>query len=134
MKELLPFSCKELHTLYAVKEEIGRGGFGVVYAAKRKSDGVEVAIKEVSKDNDTLTEDNVPLEVALMQQVNDVPGVIKLITYFDTSDSLNSKDLFDFITDQGPLPEHMTREYQLVDTVIKCHGKGGEISRMRTFS
>ena len=46
MKELLPFSCKELHTLYAVKEEIGRGGFGVVYAAKRKSDGVEVAIKK----------------------------------------------------------------------------------------
>ena len=133
MKELLPFSCKELHTLYAVKEEIGRGGFGVVYAAKRKSDGVEVAIKEVSKDVDTLTEDNVPLEVALMQRVNDVPGVIKLISYFDTSDKFyvvmerfNSKDLFDFITDQGPLPEHMTRELfmQLVDTVIKCHEKG----------
>ena len=133
MKDLLPFSCKELHNLYAVKEEIGRGGFGVVYAAKRKSDGVEVAIKEVSKDIDTLTEDNVPLEVALMQRVNDVPGVIKLITYFDTSDSFyvvmerfNSKDLFDFITDQGPLPEHMTRELfmQLVDTVIKCHEKG----------
>ena len=133
LKDLLPFSCKELHTLYAVKEEIGRGGFGVVYAAKRKSDGVEVAIKEVSKDIDTLTEDNVPLEVALMQRVNDVPGVIKLITYFDTSDSFyvvmerfNSKDLFDFINDQGPLPEHMTRELfmQLVDTVIKCHEKG----------
>ena len=36
---------RELHTLYTMKEEIGRGGFGVVYAAKRKSDGVEVAIK-----------------------------------------------------------------------------------------
>ena len=133
LNDLLPFSCKELHTLYAVKEEIGRGGFGVVYAAKRKSDGVEVAIKEVSKDIDTLTEDNIPLEVALMQRVNDVPGVIKLITYFDTSDSFyvvmerfNSKDLFDFIADRGPLPEHMTRELfmQLVDTVIKCHEKG----------
>ena len=87
LKDLLPFSYKELHTLYAVKEEIGRGGFGVVYAAKRKSDGVEVAIKEVSKDIDLITEDNIPLEVALMQRVNDVPGVIKLITYFDTSDS-----------------------------------------------
>ena len=100
LKDLLPFSCKELHTLYAVKEEIGRGGFGVVYAAKRKSDGVEVAIKEVSKDIDLITEDNIPLEVALMQRVNDVPGVIKLITYFDTSDSFyvvmerfNSKNL-----------------------------------------
>ena len=133
LKYLIPFSCKELHTLYDVKEEIGRGGFGVVYAAKRKSDGVEVAIKEVSKDIDTLTEDTVPLEVALMQRVNDVPGVIKLITYFDTSDSFyvvmerfNSKNLFDFIIDQGPLPEHLTRELfmQLVDTIIKCHERG----------
>ena len=68
-----------------------------------------------------------------MQRVNDVPGVIKLITYFDTSDTFyvvmerfNSKDLFDFINDQGPLPEDMTRELfmQLVDTVFKCHEKG----------
>merc|ERR1719320_1493405 len=78
---------KELHTLYAVKEEIGRGGLGVVFAAERKSDGLEVAIKEVSKDIDMLNEDNVPLEVALMEQVNDVPGVIKLLDYFDTPDS-----------------------------------------------
>merc|ERR1711982_258678 len=125
LKDLIPFSCKvpsstmmvsrgrkELHTLYAVKEEIGRGGFGVVYAAERKSDGVEVA---------------------LMQQVNDVPGVIKLLDYFDTPDSFyvvmerfNSKDLFDFITEQGPLPEHLARDLfmQLVDTVSECHEKG----------
>merc|ERR1711862_590367 len=144
LKDLLPFSCKvpsstmtvsrgrkELHTLYAVKEEIGRGGFGVVFAAERKSDGLEVAIKEVSKD--MLTEDNVPLEVALMQQVNDVPGVIKLLDFFDTPDSFyvvmerfNSKDLFDFITEQGPLPEHLARDLfmQLVDTVSECHEKG----------
>ena len=29
---------RELDTLYAVKEEIGRGGFGVVFSAERKSD------------------------------------------------------------------------------------------------
>merc|ERR1711942_246697 len=147
LKDLLPFSCKapstssrvvsrgrkELHTLYTVKEEIGRGGFGVVFSAERKSDGLEVAIKEVSKDIDMLTEDNIPLEVALMQQVNDVPGVIKLLDYFDTADSFyvvmerfNSKDLFDFITEQGPLPENLAKDLfmQLVDTVNECHEKG----------
>merc|ERR1712058_151824 len=146
LKDLLPFSCKspssvvgvsrgrkELHMLYTVKEEIGRGGFGVVYSAERKSDGLEVAIKEVSKDIDTVTEDNVPLEVALMQQVNAVPGVIKLLDYFDTADSFyvvmerfNSKDLFDFISEQDPLPEHLARDLfmQLVDTVNECHEKG----------
>merc|ERR1712058_43644 len=146
LKDLLPFSCKspssvvgvsrgrkELHTLYTVKEEIGRGGFGVVYSAGRKSDGLEVAVKEVSKDIDMLTEDNIPLEVALMQQVNDVPGVIKLLDYFDTADSFyvvmerfNSKDLFDFITEQGPLSENLAKDLfmQLVDTVNECHEKG----------
>jgi len=146
LKDLLPFSCKspssvvgvsrgrkELHMLYTVKEEIGRGGFGVVYAAERKSDGLEVAVKEVSKDIDMLTEDNIPLEVALMEQVNDVPGVIKLLDYFDTADSFyvvmerfNSKDLFDFITEQGPLPENLAKDLfmQLVDTVNECHEKG----------
>ena len=87
LNDLLPFSCKELHTLYAVKEEIGRVGFGGVYAAKRKSDGVEVAIKEVSKDIDLITEDNILLEVALMQRVNDVPGVVKLIAKLSQSPS-----------------------------------------------
>ena len=124
---------RELDNFYAVKEEIGRGGVGVVYAAERKSDGLEVAIKEVLKDIDMITEDNIPLEVALMQQVKDVPGVIKLLDYFDTPDSFyvvmerfNSKNLFDFITEQGPLPEHLVRDLfmQLVDTVIKCHEKG----------
>merc|ERR1712168_688859 len=146
LKDLLPFSCKtpnhsmvvsrgrkELHKIYSVKEEIGRGGFGVVYTAERKSDGLAVAVKEVSKDIDMLSEDNVPLEVALMQQVNDVPGVIKLLDYFDTAgcfyivmERFNSKDLFDFITEQGPLPEHLARDLfmQLVDTVSECHEKG----------
>jgi serine/threonine protein kinase len=124
---------KELNALYEVKDVIGSGGFGVVYAAKRKSDGLEVAVKEVSKDSDTLTNNNVPLEVALMQQVNDVPGVIKLIDYFDTADSFyivmerfNSKDLFDFISEQGPLSEALSRDLfsQLVNTVSECHKKG----------
>ena len=57
LKDLLSFSSKsetcsthdnqkrDLHAFYTVKEEIGRGGFGVVFAAERRSDGIEVAIK-----------------------------------------------------------------------------------------
>ena len=36
LNDLLPFSYKELHTLYAVKEEIGRGGFGLFMLQRGK--------------------------------------------------------------------------------------------------
>ena len=59
--------------------------------------------------------------------------MIKLIDYFDTADSFyimmerfNSKDLFDFISEQGPLSEALSRDLfsQLVNTVSECHKKG----------
>jgi len=140
LSDLLPFSCKnskrgrrDLHALYTVKEEIGRGGFGIVFAAERRSDKAEVAIKQVSKDAEAGVDSNIPLEVALLQQVNDVPGVIKLLDYFETPDCFYivmerfaSKDLFDFISEQGPLQESIARDIfsQIVDTVSECHKKG----------
>merc|ERR1712165_623031 len=75
---------KDFHTQYLVKEQLGKGGFGVVYSAVRRSDGLEVAVKEVNKDERVVVGDNnMPLEVALMQQLQDVPGVIRFIDYFD---------------------------------------------------
>ena len=50
-----------------------------------------------------------PLELKLLQNVQSVQGVIKLLDFFEKADSFiyvlekpsNSKDLFDFITDNG---------------------------------
>merc|ERR1712007_7981 len=64
----LELGKKDCHAKYTVKEQLGKGGFGVVYSAVRRSDGLEVAVKEVSKDEKVmLGSDNMPLEVALMQ-------------------------------------------------------------------
>ena len=125
---------RDFHAQYAVKEQIGKGGFGTVYSAVRRRDGIEVAVKEVSKDERVVVgSNNLPLEVALMQQVQDVPGVIRFIDYFDMQhcfyivmERLHSKDLFDFISEQGPLPEALARDLfrQLLTTVIACHQKG----------
>merc|ERR1711881_385436 len=72
----LELGKKDFHSKYTVKEQLGKGGFGVVYSAVRRSDGLEVAVKAVSKDEKVmLGSDNIPLEVALMQHVQDVPGV-----------------------------------------------------------
>merc|ERR1711997_13745 len=125
---------KDFHAKYTVKEQLGKGGFGVVYSAVRRSDGLEVAVKEVSKDEKVmLGSDNMPLEVALMQQLQDVPGVIKLIDYFEMNHSyfivmerFNCKDLFDFISEQGPLPETLAKDLfkQILQTIMGCHKRG----------
>merc|ERR1712046_413580 len=125
---------KDFHTQYLVKEQLGKGGFGVVYSAVRRSDGLEVAVKEVNKDERVVVGDNnMPLEVALMQQLQDVPGVIRFIDYFDMQtcfyivmERFHSKDLFDFISEQGPLPEALAKDIfrQLLTTLVSCHQKG----------
>merc|ERR1712179_415046 len=75
----------------------------------------------------------IPLEVALMEQVQDVPGVIRLIDYFDMQhcfyivmERFNSKDLFDFISEKGALPESLAKDLfrQIVGSVIGCYNKG----------
>merc|ERR1711881_151 len=125
---------KDFHAQYMVKEQLGKGGFGVVYSAVRRCDGLEVAVKEVNKDERVVVGNgNLPLEVALMQQLQDVPGVIRFIDYFDMQtcfyivmERFHSKDLFDFISEQGPLPEALAKEIfrQLLTPLVSCHQKG----------
>merc|ERR1712108_91274 len=125
---------KDFHAKYTVKEQLGKGGFGVVYSAVRRCDGLEVAVKEVGKDEKVmLGSDNMPLEVALMQQLQDVPGVIKFIDYFEMNhcyfivmERFHCKDLFDFISEQGPLPETLAKDLfkQILQTIVGCHKRG----------
>merc|ERR1712113_878628 len=116
---------------------LGKGGFGRVFSAVRLSDGLEVAVKEVIKDtryqDDNKVQTDIPTEVALMQQVQNIPGVIRILDYIDDTDSyyivierINSKDLFDFITEEGPLPERFASKMfsDIVKTVINCRDCG----------
>jgi len=118
---------------YKLDQVIGKGGFGTVYSATRKSDGMKVAIKEIAKDNLINVDEGVPLEVILLQHVADVEGVVHLLDYFDLGETFvivmekfNGTDLFDFISKQGVLTEKMAKDIfgQVVETVYKCMEEG----------
>ena len=130
--DILVPTKNDFHSQYLIKEKIGEGGFGVVYSAVRKVDGLRVAVKKIPKEVKTI-DTEIPLEVHLMQQVGEVPGAIKFIDYFHMTDGFyivmeqfNSMDLFDYITVHGPPSECLARNFfrQLVDTVVDCHMKG----------
>jgi len=80
---------REFSKLYKLGGELGKGGFGVVYAAVRRADKLQVAVKEVYKAKiiKKTADGKIPLEVALMQQVADVPGVIKILDWFESAES-----------------------------------------------
>jgi serine/threonine protein kinase len=80
----------------------------------------------------------VPIEIALLEKVSHVSGAIALLEYFERKDSYvlimerpePVKDLFDFITEKGALPEERARCYfrQIVETLIEVH-KAGVVHR-----
>ena len=123
---------------YKVGEVLGKGGFGTVYAGRRTRDGAHVAIKHVARNKvtewSTYGGKKVPMELKLLLAVQSVEGVIKLLDFYERSDSFifvlerpeKTKDLFDVITDRRCLEESLARNFfrQIVETVVACHDKG----------
>ncbi|ORX47267.1 kinase-like protein [Piromyces finnis] len=75
----------EFSKKYRVKEEMGRGGFGLVFVAERISDGVEVAIKFIIKEKVPVSAwvkdpeiGIIPRECYLLKHVNH-PCIIKYL-------------------------------------------------------
>ncbi|KAM6925125.1 serine/threonine-protein kinase pim-2 [Xenentodon cancila] len=120
---------------------LGSGGFGSVFAGQRLSDGVQVAIKQVSRDRvqqwTRLPGElrPVPMEIALLQRLSDVgghSGVIRLLDWFEMEGQgfllvlerpLQCQDLFDFITERGALPERLALRFfrQIVKALAFIH-------------
>merc|ERR1712066_1195152 len=126
---------REFHKLYKIDSVIGKGGFGTVFSATRKKDKMQVAVKEVYKAKiiKKTADGKTPLEVALMEQVQNVEGVIRVLDFFEMPESFfivmekfHSQDLFDYISEVGALSEEKARVLfkQLLETILMCHNNG----------
>ncbi|XP_053200352.1 serine/threonine-protein kinase pim-3-like [Panonychus citri] len=127
---------------YKVGPLLGKGGFGTVFAALRARDGLPVAVKHIFKEKivgwDNSGPNRIPMEISLLKKVNHLSGVIRIIDFYERSDSFiiimerpeSAMDLFDFISEKGVLDEKLSRVFfhQVVETVISCH-KAGVIHR-----
>ncbi|XP_022619637.1 serine/threonine-protein kinase pim-2-like [Seriola dumerili] len=134
-----PF-CKQYHW----GSLLGRGGFGSVFSGHRLSDGLQVAIKQISSDRVQQWArlpgevSPVPMEIALLQRLSEVgghSGVISMLDWFEVEGQgfllvlerpAQYQDLFDFITERGALPEHLALRFfrQIVEALQFVHAHG----------
>uniref|UniRef100_A0A8C2YVR5 Serine/threonine-protein kinase n=1 Tax=Cyclopterus lumpus TaxID=8103 RepID=A0A8C2YVR5_CYCLU len=129
---------------------LGSGGFGSVFSGQRLSDGLQVAIKQISRDRvQQWTKlpgevSPVPMEIALLQRLSEVgghggvrghKGVVHMLDWFEVEGRgfllvLERpplyQDLFDFITERGALPERLAHRFfrQVVEALRFLHAHG----------
>ncbi|XP_068197796.1 serine/threonine-protein kinase pim-2 [Antennarius striatus] len=134
-----PFSSR-----YSCGPLLGSGGFGSVFSGQRLSDGLQVAIKQIPSDRvQQWTRlpgevNPVPMEIALLHRLSEVGGhvgVVRMLEWFEVEGRgfllvlerpPHSRDLFDFITEIGALPEHLALRFfrQIMEALRFVHAQG----------
>jgi len=119
--------------VYQFGEEIGKGGFSIVYRALRKKDKADFAIKCIPKKN--VEGDDIKLlrrEIQIMKRLNH-PNILKLYEVYENDEQfylvmelVKGKELFDKIVERGMYSERDAANIivQVVSAVQYLHEHG----------
>ncbi|KAL4002194.1 Protein kinase domain family protein [Acanthocheilonema viteae] len=135
--------AKQFRKKYKILEELGRGGFGIVYKAERNDDNASVAVKFVEhrrvREWTMKCKQLIPTEICLLDICRGVPGVVQLIDWFANSKGFlivmerpqQCLDLFDLISIYGYLNEDIARSIfiQILNTTHLLYSTYGIFHR-----
>uniref|UniRef100_A0A1I8EWB9 Serine/threonine-protein kinase 1 n=1 Tax=Wuchereria bancrofti TaxID=6293 RepID=A0A1I8EWB9_WUCBA len=135
--------AKQFRKRYTMLEELGRGGFGIVYKAERNEDSVPVAVKFIEhkrvREWTMKCKQLIPTEICLLDMCRSVPGVVQLIDWFANSKGFlivmerpeQCLDLFDLISVYGYLDEDIARSIfvQILNTTCLLYNTYGIFHR-----
>ncbi|XP_049444589.1 serine/threonine-protein kinase pim-2-like [Epinephelus fuscoguttatus] len=137
-----PCSRAAFEARYEEEERLGRGGFGTVFAGRRKYDNLPVAIKHIPQPGIQCTSmllggktHKVPLEVALLLKLKPVAAVVTLLDWYNLDHELilvlerpvPCSDLINYMNSrESALQEHEAKAItkQLVNALIEVHSRG----------
>ncbi|MCP9259219.1 BMA-PRK-1 [Dirofilaria immitis] len=142
-KRYTAHGAKQFRKKYTILEELGRGGFGIVYKAKRNEDNAPVAVKFVEhkrvREWTMKCKQLIPTEICLLEMCRSVPGVVQLIDWFANSKGFlivmerpeQCLDLFDLISVYGYLDEDIARSIfvQILNTTCLLYNTYGIFHR-----
>ena len=124
---------------YVLGEQLGEGAFGVVYKAKHKKTGVNVAVKVINKRSGfgdasgATTDEMVRREVAVLERVGMHKNISHLEGFYETEKAfylvmefVEGGELFDALVEEGALSEARAALFmkQAADSVAFLHAQG----------
>lgn len=137
-RPLARINRRPIGEVYEIRDPLGEGGFGKVFSASRRSDGMSVAVKQIPRSKvlswGVVSGETVPMEIVLLRKVSHIEGVIQLIEWFEYGDCFlivmempeTALDLFDYITQHTRLRENEARSLfkQVVEIVQAIENAG----------
>lgn len=126
-----PFRLKQE---YEIVKVLGEGAYGMVYQARRKRDGVAVALKTMPRDLNGQTD--FEREVAALQLLSKPPGHQHIVQLYDlhcdetnyylVMELVRGSELFEHLIVNGPYSEHVASIFlrQFAEAISYVHSTG----------